>query len=301
MTKKEDNMSERDPRKMALQIAGLRASETCLPEGERVFHDPYAEYFLTDEMREGLRDLDQVRAAIAQYEQMMPGVNGAIVARIRFIDECLLECVADGFKQLVIIGAGYDTRAYRIEGVKENIKVFEVDHPATQLVKVEKIKEIFKKLPDHVEYVPVVFGSDRLDQKLFENDYNSRLKTLFVVEGLLMYIPPQAVDGLLSLVVNASGPGSTFVADYFNASVIDGTSPLKEAQVLRQFVEGEGAPLLFGIEEGKTEEFFEERGFSTVAGMTAAACKESYFKNASRDRTVSPMFNFVRATVATGV
>ena len=293
-------MSERDPRKMALQIAGLRASETHLPEDERVFHDPYAEYFLTDEMREGLRDLDQVRAAIGQYEQMMPGVNGAIAARVRFIDEVLLECLAAGFKQLVIVGAGYDTRPYRLKGIKENLKVFEVDHPVTQQVKIEKIQEVFKALPDHVVYVPVVFGSDRLDQKLIENGYNPKLKTVFVVEGLLMYIPPPAVNGLLSFVVNASGPGSAFVADYFSTSVIDGTSPLPEAQVLRQFVESEGAPLLFGIEEGNTEAFFKEKGFSTVTAVSSASCKKNYFKNASLDRAVSPMFNFVHAAVGSG-
>ena len=117
-------MSERDPRKMAAQIAGLRASETYLPEDERVFTDPYAEFFLDDEMREGLHDADKVRAAIAQYEQMMPGVNGAIVARVRFIDEYLLECVAADFQQLVIIGAGFDTRAYRFEEVGKKFGVW---------------------------------------------------------------------------------------------------------------------------------------------------------------------------------
>ncbi|MGB5745547.1 MAG: SAM-dependent methyltransferase [Desulfobacterales bacterium] len=214
-------MSEIDPRKMATQIAGVRASETQLPEDERVFTDPYAEYFLSDEIREGLRDLDKVRAAISQYEQVMPGVNGAIVARVRFIDEYLLECIAAGFKQLVIMGAGFDTRAYRFEEVKRNLKVFEVDHPVTQQVKVEKIKEVFGTLPEYVTYVPVVFGADRFDRKLLENGYNPKLKTLFIVEGLLMYVPPAAVDGLLSFVVNASGPESSFVADYFSESVIE--------------------------------------------------------------------------------
>ena len=290
-------MSERDPRKMALQIAGLRASETYLPEDERVFSDPYAEYFLTEEMRAGLDDEGKVRAAISQYEQMMPGVNGAIVARVRFVDEVLLECIAAGLEQLVIIGAGYDTRAYRLEAVKENLKVFEIDHPATQQVKVGTIKEIFGDLPDHVIFVPVVFGADRLDQKMLENGYNPKLKTLFIVEGLLMYIPPPAVDGLLTFVTNASGPGSSLVADYFPASVIEGTSPLKEAQVLRQFVEAEGAPLQFGIEEGKLEEFFQARGFDSVKNVTSASCKAQYFKSASCDRMVSPMFNFVHATV----
>ena len=181
---------------------------------------------------------------------------------------------------------------------KENLKVFEVDHPITQQVKVEKIKAIFGTLPEHVIYVPVVFGADRFDQKLIENGYNPKLKTLFIVEGLLMYVPPPAVDGLLAFVVNASGPGSSFVADYFSASVIEGTSPLQEAQVLRQFVASEGAPLQFGIKEGKIEEFFKERGFQAVTNVTPASCKEKYFKNASCDRAVSPMFNFVHATVS---
>jgi O-methyltransferase involved in polyketide biosynthesis len=64
--------------------------------------------------------------------------------------------------------------------------------------------------------VSVVFGADRFDHKLLENGYNPQLKTLFIVEGLLMYVPPPAVDGLLAFVVNASGPGSAFVADYFS-------------------------------------------------------------------------------------
>jgi methyltransferase (TIGR00027 family) len=173
-----------------------------------------------------------------------------------------------------------------------------VDHPVTQRVKVEKIREIFGTLPDHVIYLPVVFGADRFDQKLLESGYNPKLKTLFIVEGLLMYVPPPAVDGLLSFVVDASGPGSSFVADYFSASVIEGTSPLKEAQVLRQFVESEGAPLQFGIKEGKIEEFFKARGFYAVTNVTSASCKEKYFKNASCNRTVSPVFNFVHATVS---
>ena len=118
---------------------------------------------------------------------------------------------------MVIIGAGFDTRAYQFEDLKENVKVFEVDHPVTQQVKVLKIKEIFGELPDHVIYVPVVFGVDRLDRKL--------------------------------------------------------------------------------LEKGKIEEFFKERGFRAVTNVSSASCKEKSFRNASCGRTVSPMFNFVHATV----
>jgi methyltransferase (TIGR00027 family) len=228
----------------------------------------------------------------------MPGMNGAIVARIRFIDECLAKSLQEGLKQMVIIGAGYDTRAYRIKGVSEALRVFEVDHPETQAFKKVTIQSIFGKLPKHVAYVPVVFGQDRLDQKLIEQGYNQGLKTLFIVEGLLMYIPPPAVDHLLSFIAQESGPGSALVGDYFDIPVIEGTSPRQEAQVLRKFVEAEGAPLQFGIPEQEVEAFFIDRGFSNVICASTSSCKEKYFRGASRDRTVSPILNFVHTTVA---
>ena len=286
-----------DPRKMALQIAGLRANETHLPENERVFQDPYAAHFFPEEIREMFLDPSLVKAELGKYEQMMPGVNGAIVARIKFIDTLLADSIADGFEQLVIIGAGYDTRAYRIEGVKERLRVFEVDHPATQAIKTETIQGIFGQRPDHVVYVPVVFGQDRLDHALASSGYSPAKKSLFIVEGLLMYIPPPSVDALLAFISKGSGPGSSLVADVFDTSVIEGTSSLKEAQVLRQFVESEGARLQFGIQSGEAEAFFKARGFDRVTCVTAASCKERFFINESRKRHVSPMFNFVHASL----
>ena len=291
-------MTERDPRKMALQIAGVRAGENQLPEDERVFEDPYAQYFFPDEIREQLQSVASVKAERAKYEQLMPGINGALVARIRFIDECLAKSLREGLNQMVIIGAGYDTRAYRIKGVSEALKVFEVDHPETQAFKKNTVLSIFGELPKHVIYVPVVFGQEHLDQKLIEQAYNPELKTLFIIEGLLMYIPPPAVDLLLSFIVHKSGPGSALVADYFDNSVIEGTNPRQEAQVLRKFVEAEGTSLQFGVPEDDVEAFFTARGFSKVVRKSAVSCKEEYFKRASRDRTVSPILNFVHATVA---
>jgi O-methyltransferase involved in polyketide biosynthesis len=67
---------------------------------------------------------------------------------------------------------------------------------------------------------------------------------------------------------------------------------------LRSFVESEGAPLQFGIEEGEVDKFLADRGFFTLKTVTAAACKEKYFRGTSRNRHVSPMFNFVVATVS---
>ena len=290
-------MAARDPCKMALQIAGLRANETHLPENERVFEDPYAEWFFPEDVRRMLRDPARVKAERAKYESIMPGVNGAIVARIRYIDECLLGLLGEGLQQLVIIGAGYDTRAYRIPGVGEALKVFEVDHPLTQETKIETILKIFGALPDHVVFVPLVFGADRLDRKLVAHGYDSSRKTLFIMEGLLMYIPEPAVEALLTFVAGTSGSGSALVGDYFDRAVIKGASPLPEARALKAFVEQEGSALQFGFEEGRVGAYLRARGFAEVVTVNALACKARYFPAAGPGRRVSSMFNFVRAVV----
>ncbi len=260
-----------------------------------MFEDPYAEYFFPEEVRKMVRNIDWVKSERAKYEAIMPGVNGALVARIRYIDERVSDAVQSGFGQMVIIGAGYDTRAYRIRGLSEKLRVFEVDHPVTQQVKTEVIREIFGDLPAHVAYVPMVFGEDRLDEKLFEAGFDSMQKTLFIAEGLLMYIPPPAVDGLLAFIRKRSAAGSSLVADVFDTTIVDGTSPLKEARMLRKFVDSEGAALQFGIPNGTANAFFKQRGFNSVTKTTPEQCKENYFSAASQNRNVSPMFQFVYA------
>lgn len=131
-----------------------------------------------------------------------------------------------------------------------------------------------------------------------ENGFQKGVKTLFIAEGLLMYIPPQAVDSLLAFVTAASSKDSVFVADYFPSDVIDGTSPLKEARVLRQFVKNEGSDLMFGIEKGTALDFFVNRGFYNINLVPAPSLKKAYFRGESTKRQVSPMFNFVKAFVA---
>ena len=212
------DMAGIDPRKMALQIAGLRAAESLLPIPDRVFHDPYAIEFFDEEAKKQIQTPDQVKVQIESYNNMMPGVNGAIVSRIRFIDEVVDQCLTSDFRQMVIIGAGYDTRAYRIDGVSEKLKVFEVDNPLTGEIKTKTIAAVFDGLPGHVTYVPLIFGQDQIEQKLMENGFQKGVKTLFIAEGLLMYIPPQAVDSLLAFVTTSS-PDSVFVADYFPSDV----------------------------------------------------------------------------------
>ena len=112
--------------KTAAGIAATRAAEAARPLAERLCDDPYAVHFLSPGFRL-LRSIPPVRAYLRRRnDRRLPGMVGAIVARTRFMDDHLLAAVANGVEQLVILGAGYDCRAYRFGAIREKgIRVFQ--------------------------------------------------------------------------------------------------------------------------------------------------------------------------------
>ncbi len=111
-------------------IAVMRAIEAQRSESERICYDPYARALVSG----FLYTLAKLMIDIGYAERSGPGVMAFITARERCIDDFLKARLREGLDQVVILGAGLDTRAYRIPGI-EQTRVFEVDHPATQAVK----------------------------------------------------------------------------------------------------------------------------------------------------------------------
>ncbi len=278
------------PGKMAEGIAMIRAYESSKAEDERICYDPYAIRFINPKIWEYAAK-HRVDANAAMDDN-----SGSIVARVRYFDDFVKKSVKDGFEQLVIFGAGFDTRAYRIEEL-ENVKVFEVDHPDTQRFKVQKIKEIFGSIPEHVVYVPVDFETQTLGEELFNKGYNRSLKTLFIMEGLLMYITPRSVAETLSFIAENSGKGSAVIFDYFPESVVKGTNKLKIAQDIRNFAIQQGEPLQFGIKDGELEEFLNSFGFSNIQNVTSEDYKKLYFHDKNEKRNVCELVYFAHAVV----
>lgn len=278
------------PGKMAEGIAMIRAYESSKPEDERICYDPYAIHFINPKILEyAAKHRDDANAA-------MDDSTGSIVARVRYFDDFVKKSINDGFEQLVIFGAGFDTRAYRIEEL-ENVKVFEVDHPDTQRFKVQKIKEIFGSIPEHVVYVPVDFESQTLGKELFNGGYNRSLRTLFIMEGLIMYITPESVSETLKYIVGNSGKGSAIIFDYFPESVIKGTNKLKIAQDIRNFAIQQGEPLRFGIKEGELKKFLSKFGFSNIKNVTSEDYKKLYFQGKNEKRNVCELVYFAHAMI----
>lgn len=271
-------------------IAFVRALESSKPAGERICYDPLARRLISPAFY-------LLGKLFADYgERKGPGVSGFLVARCRYIDDYLQECLDAGIEQLVILGAGLDSRAYRFEQLKGHVKVFEVDHPATQQVKLDKLKKIFGKLPEHVTYVPIDFNEET-QQKLFDFGYSRQVKTLFIWEGVVHYLTAEAVDQTLEFVLQNSGSGSSIIFDYVYTSAL--TAAHKRGEIIRmqrtrQYT-GEG--LIFGIEEGKVEEFLRVRGYTEIKKVTSEDLKKAYFTGVNQTRTIAPIYAIVRATV----
>ncbi len=277
----------------AAGIAITRAIESGKPQSDRICYDPYARQFAPA----WLYSITAFFVRIGYAEWRGPGVVGFIVARDRYIDDVLAESLGNGLQQLVILGAGYDSRAYRFDGLKQGVKVFEVDHPATQADKLARVKEIFGTVPAHVTYVAVDFNTQSLDQRLAEAGYDPKLKTLFIWQGVTMYLTVAAMDETLQFVARHSAPGSALVFDYIYRQVLEGRQKHGEVDNMRRyrFMSGEG--LTFGIDAGTVEAFLQERGFKRVLDVSADDLKQKYFTGRNAGRKVVSGYGIALAEV----
>jgi methyltransferase (TIGR00027 family) len=277
----------------AAGIATARAIESEKPEGERICYDPYARRFAPG----WLYFMTALFVKLGYAERRGPGVMGFLAARDRYIDDILQGFLEDGLQQLVILGAGFDSRAYRFDGLRDRVKVFEVDHPATQANKLARVQAIFGEIQKHVTYVPVDFNTQTLEQRLPESGYDANLKTLFIWQGVTMYLTAEGVDETLRFVVQHSAPGSAIVFDYIYRLVLDGVQKHGEVSNMRRyrFMTGEG--LTFGIEEGTVESFLKERGFRQVRDMDANGLRQAYFTGKNTGRKIASGYEIVVAEV----
>lgn len=284
----------------AVSTTLFRALESIRPAKERVLFDPYAIRFLSGKPKFILNTRFLISGRLLNkiinglLARVIPGGTNYVIVRARYIDDYLNQCIEDGIEQLVLLGAGYDSRAFRFAALAQRVKVFEIDHPDSQRNKKEIVRKIFGCLPDHVIYVPVDFEKTKLGVSLFAHGYDKKKKTLFIWEGVTVYISREAVEETLAFVANNSGEGSSIIFDYIYKSAIDGG--IKEAENMKTQAAEASESFKFGIKEGAAEEFLTKRGFDNVKNMNAKSLEERYFKGTNRKSC--PFYDIVHATVS---
>ena len=272
--------------------------ESMRPENERICYDPYALYFISDRIFSAQNRSDQIKRAVSDWETHFPGICNAILARTRFIDDCLEEAIQDGIQQVVILGAGYDTRAFRFKALTDHVAVFELDHRTTQKRKLEIIQRHLDGNTSSTRFIPIDFSVEDIADKLFAHGYDHHLKTLFIWEGVTYYICASAVDRTLDFVNHYSPAQSRVVFDCFPSTVADGTTQLPEARALSQGLKRLGEEILFGIDLDQIFAFMNTRGFAATINLAGTEYMKANFKGPNKSRNVSDMFIFVQAMVS---
>ncbi|MFO0588137.1 MAG: SAM-dependent methyltransferase [Polyangiaceae bacterium] len=193
----------------AYAIAVIRAREADFPESERLFEDPYARLFADagEHAREG-----------TERFLALPFFRDGIRLRTRHIDDVVREALSHGARQLVLMGAGFDSRALRMpEVAQRGAHVFEIDLPLQLEAKRGLLAGAGVVIPGNVRYVPCDFASefeDRLQGDLLAQGFDRSAPTMFVWEGVLAYIDQRAKDRSLRFMASIGGPGSRLIFDF---------------------------------------------------------------------------------------
>ncbi len=259
-------------------IAAVRAVESLRPVGERLFEDPFARGFLG--RRYGalalLARIPSFRNLLVRlYEQRLPGTVAYAVCRTRYIDDVLTEAVRAGAEQVVILGAGFDSRAYRMAALART-RVFEVDHPATQAAKRARLARMLPVVPPHVTFVPIDFEKEKLEIALLRAGYRAGARTFFIWEGVVSYLTAEAVAETLRFVADSSGPESRIVFTYLHRGILDGTARFEGAGSLIAYVRRQKEPFSFGFYPDRLAADLAERGFDLLEDLGAAEWRARY-------------------------
>jgi methyltransferase (TIGR00027 family) len=232
------------------------------------------------------------RLAPRVAERLLPGSYWFEIARVKHMDGLLRKEIAAGAKQVVILGAGFDSRAYRFADRLAGTPTFEVDHPVTASVKRERVHKIFGMLPRHVRYVDADLTVEgQLEERLAAARYRRDLRTFVIWSGVTPYIPAAGVDSVLRWFVGNAAPGSSIVFDYAYREAVDGEGFFYGAPQLRRRVAEGGEPLRFGVARGGMAPFLADRGLELLSDLGPEQLERRYLVR--RERVAGRPYGFV--------
>lgn len=238
-----------------------------------IFLPPHFRFFLKfKKIRENTK---------AKLNGFLPGLTEMMIARTAYFDQLFRQALANQTPQIVLLGAGYDTRAYRFADQNTGTKVIELDIAPTQNWKIKSLQKAKIDIPENVTLAPINFNTDPLADALHKAGYDPAAKTLFLWEGVSYYLQADSVDTTLSFVREHAHPESLIVFDY----VVPLTDENREAYGVAAFYKtmqkehGDEA-LVFAIGDGQIETFLHERGLQLIEHLDNQQIEQKFLTNA---------------------
>jgi methyltransferase (TIGR00027 family) len=266
-------MQPGQPSRTALGAAAHRAVHQVLERGY-IFADPLAVRILGVDAEAAVRD--------AQSDPSKRRLRLFIAVRTRFAEDALTAAVARGVRQLVVLGAGLDTYAYR-SALGEGIRVFEVDYPATQAWKRQRLAEADIPVPRALTFAPVDFERETLPDGLAAVGFDPAQQTFFTWLGVVPYLTEQAVFSTLGFIAGLPG-GAHVVFDYSNPLVPgpdQDEQAAREALAARVAAVGEAFKSYF--ETDALHSNLTALGFRSIEDLGPALIRQRYFAGRGGD------------------
>lgn len=254
----------------AEHMALFRAIESARPAQSRLFSDPLAPLFLRGWRRwiyQAARCGPGRRLAEGLLDRELPGARAAGIARTKWIDDEVTRALA-GCTQLVLLGAGFDTRAYRLPAA-QRVRAFELDHPETSAVKQAMLGEQIGSLSGQVRFAGIDFNREPLADALIRAGFDRALPACFVWEGVTNYLSAESVHGILRQIAEAAA-GSILVFTYIHRKVLEQPEIFFGAKSLLSRLRSIGEPWTFGLYPEEIERYLAERKLRLLQDLSVA-------------------------------
>lgn len=258
----------------------LVAMEQYFPESVRIATDNLALPILPFGYRAEVRLFKPFTKAIVRKSELkVPGLWGSIMSRKRYIDERLSED-AGQMEAVVNLGAGFDTRAFRLPAV-DRVPTWEVDQPHNIDSKKSRIEKLFQPVPEHVTLVPIDFDSQDLGTVLANHGYTPTTKTFFIWEGVTQYVTEAGIRATFDYLAKAPA-GSRLVFTYVPKDFIEGENFYGQEYLYNQMLVKDQI-WLFGIEPDGLDQFIGTYGWQVVEHIGYDELVDRYVKPTRRD------------------
>jgi len=291
---------EQKPSESALIAALRRTIANKEYKNEKFGPDFLAVYFLPPYYRFFLRS-EKIRANTKnKLASFFPGMNEYLIARTVHFDRLFVNALNDKIPQIVLLGAGYDSRAYRFSKFNCGSTVFELDIAPTQARKKKCLQAARIDIPPQVKFVPINFNKESLRDVLAKAGYEFGEKTLFLWEGVSYYLKKESVDATLEFVSHSSPKGSVIAFDYIIPITEENVGNYYGAKEFTQSMKEHHADeeLMFSVDEGKIESFLDQRDLELVEHLDNEQIERTYLltDNGSLLGQITGLLRFVSAT-----
>ena len=284
-------------------VAKQRLIETIAGADKRVINDPYADSFV---IGSGFIKLMGHKLNTWLSEKLAPGFHEHLISRTKFIDELIEKSAVNGTEQYVILGAGYDSRAHRLE-LPSSLKIFEVDQPE---VSDNKLAKLPKELPnsDNVTYVNIDFSYQSLTEQLIGAGFDQKKSTIFTLEGVSQYITKEAVSSTIKELASLTrDTNSIFFMSYVdelldkNPEACFGEgypNPAKKASLIKGLWAKVGEPWISFYSCAEIEDLLSQNDYSIQENVTLEDLNSLYFSPVGRTLNENQIFKLEHFVVA---